>query len=145
LDNGNEVNFTGYLAQNGIISKEVDGNKVQNWPLGKDLAKVPQPFILQHALKYLLVAKPDERFKGFAHLLGLEALDNFQKNIQSLCTKPDACLPDEATQLLTKVSSIETSLAIKLSFLVLASRYLIMTLENVHFAKNPLIVFLINT
>ena len=110
-DNGNETEFHGDLAEDEIIQRFVDGQEVENWPLGQELSKVAKPFILQHALKYLLLVKPDERFQGFAHLLGLEKLDMFQQNIVSLCTKPDASIPVEVNQLLRNISALEARLA----------------------------------
>jgi len=109
--NGKEATYMGMLGTGDSLIKFVDGKQVHAWPIDHELSKAPQPFILQHALKYLLLSKPDDRFKGFAHLLGLESLDNFQRNIQFLCTKPEACLPGEATKLLSNVSEIEIRLA----------------------------------
>jgi len=110
-DNGNETEFHGDLAEDEIIQRFVNGRDVENWPLAQDISKVPRPFILQHALKYLLLVRPDERFQGFAHLLGLEKLDMFQRNVVSLCTKPDACIPAEVNQLLKNISALEARLA----------------------------------
>jgi len=109
-DNGNETEFHGVLTEDEIIQRFINGQEVESWLLPQDISEVPRPFILQHALKYLLLVKPDERFQGFAHLLGLEKLDIFQKNIVSLCTKPDACIPTEVNQLFEKISPIETRL-----------------------------------
>lgn len=108
--NGNEIEFHGDLMGDEIIQRFVNGQEVKNWPLVQDISKVPRPFILQHALKYLLLVRPDERFQGFAHLLGLEKLDLFQRNVVSLCTKPDACIPAEINQLLKNISSLEARL-----------------------------------
>jgi hypothetical protein len=55
--------------------------------------------VLQHALKYLLLAKPEERFRQVAGLLGLTELDNLLSDFVALCTKPDAHLPPEARAL----------------------------------------------
>ena len=110
-DNANETELHGDLAEDEIIQRFVNGQEVESWPLTQDLSKVPRPFILQHALKYLLLARPDERFQGFAHLLGLEKLDLFQRNVVSLCTKPDACIPAEVNQLLKDISVLEARLA----------------------------------
>lgn len=109
-DNENETEFHGVLTEDEIIQRFINRQKVESWPLPQDISKVPRPFILQHALKYLLLVKPDERFQGFAHLLGLEKLDMFQRNVVSLCTKPDACIPAEVNQLFEKISSLETRL-----------------------------------
>jgi len=114
-DNGNETEFHGDLAEDEIIQRFVNGQEVESWPLAQDISKVPKPFILQHALKYLLLVRPDERFQGFAHLLGLEKLDLFQRNVVSLCTKPDACIPAEVNQLLKNISALEARLASQLS------------------------------
>ena len=85
-----EIEFRGELVEGDAIKRFVDGREVEKWPLVHDLSATPRPFILQHALKYLLLVKPDERFQGFARLLGLEDLDRIQRNFVSLCTKPDA-------------------------------------------------------
>ena len=110
-DNGNETEFHADLTENEIIQRFVNGQEVESWPLTQHLSKVPRPFILQHALKYLLLVRPDERFQGFAHLLGLEKLDLFQRNVVSLCTKPGACIPAEVNQLLKNISVLEDRLA----------------------------------
>ena len=110
-DDENETEFRGDLAEDETIQRFVNGQEVESWPLAQDISKVPRPFILQHALKYLLLVRPDERFQGFAHLLGLEKLDLFQRNVVSLCTKPDACIPAEVNQLLKNVSALEACLA----------------------------------
>jgi DNA repair exonuclease SbcCD ATPase subunit len=110
-DNKNETKFHGDLAEDEAIQRFVNEQEVESWPLAQDIFKAPRPFILQHALKYLLLVRPDERFQGFAHLLGLEKLDLFQRNVVSLCTKPDACIPDEVNQLLKNISALEARLA----------------------------------
>lgn len=114
-DNGNETEFHGDLAEGEVIQRFVNGQEVESWPLAQDLSKVPRPFILQHALKHLLLVRPDERFQGFAHLLGLEKLDLFQRNVVSLCTKPGACIPAEVNQLLKNISALEARLVSQLS------------------------------
>lgn len=108
---GNEVKFTGTLLAGEGMKKFYNDQEVPQWPIKTDISKSHKPFILQHALKYLLLVKPDERFQGFAHLLGLDELDALQKNVVSLCTKPDACIPTEVTQLNKKVSALEARLA----------------------------------
>jgi hypothetical protein len=110
-DSGNETQFYGKLTEDETIQRFVDGQEVDIWPLGQDLSRVPRPFILQHALKYLLLVRPDDRFQGFAHLLGLEKLGLFQRNVVSLCTKPDACIPTEVNQLLKSISALEARVA----------------------------------
>jgi hypothetical protein len=103
--------FCSELTEDDETTRFVDGQKVNTWPFTEDLSTAPRPFILQHALKYLLLVKPDERFQGFARLLGLEELDQIQRNIVSLCTKPEACIPTEAKDFLSRVESLETQLA----------------------------------
>ena len=110
-DNGNETKFHGDLTEDEVIQRFVNGQEIESWPLAQDLSKAPRPFILQHALKYLLLVRPDERFKGFAHLLGLEKLDLLQRNVVSLCTKPDACIPGEVNRFLKNISALEARLA----------------------------------
>jgi len=110
-DNGNETEFRGDLGEDETIKRFINGQEVASWPLAEDLSKVPRPFILQHALKYLLLAKPDERFQRFTHLLGLEKLELFQRNVISVCTKPEACIPAEANQFLMNISALEARLA----------------------------------
>ena len=83
---GNEVKFTGTLLADEAMKKFYNDQEVPQWPITTDISKAHKPFILQHALKYLLLVKPDERFQGFAHLLGLDELDALQKNVVSLCT-----------------------------------------------------------
>ena len=111
IDGAVEVEFYGELTEEESIKRFVDGQEVEAWPLGQDLLAIPRPFILQHALKYLLLVGPYERFQGFACLLGLEELDQIQKNVVSLCTKPDAAIPSEVGQLLKVVTGLEARLA----------------------------------
>ena len=44
----------------------VDGKPVQAWPCAAQMAKAARPFVVQQALKKLLLAKPADRFQGFA-------------------------------------------------------------------------------
>jgi hypothetical protein len=114
-DCGKEIEFIGELAMDDTVKKSVvaDGKAVEVdcWPLPEDILAYPRPFILQHALKYLLLTKPDDRFKGFARLLGLEILDNIQTDIISLCTAPERRIPPEVKALQSKVSTYEIHLA----------------------------------
>lgn len=106
-----ETEFRVDLDEDENIRRFVNGQEVESWPLPMDLSKVPRPFILQHALQHLLLAKPDERFQGFTSLLGLEKLDLFQRNVISVCTKPDACIPGEVNQFLNNIAALEARLA----------------------------------
>ena len=110
IDNGNVVKFTGILTEDGGIRKLVNGLEINKWPFRHDLEGTPKPFILQHALKYLLLSSPDKRFQGFARILGLEALEQLQKNVVSLCTKPESRIPETAQELIKKLSAMESRL-----------------------------------
>ncbi len=65
-----------------------DGKPVADWPFSHALRAAPPPFILQHALKNLLLAAPIKRFEDFAKLLGLEALSKIHRDLIAFCTKP---------------------------------------------------------
>jgi DNA repair exonuclease SbcCD ATPase subunit len=106
-----EVEFRGELLEGDAIKRFVNGYEVNKWPFSDNLPSIPKPFILQHALKYLLLVKPDERFLGFARLLGLEDLDQIQRNVVSLCTKPDAAVPPEVKQLVKNIEALEARVA----------------------------------
>ena len=108
---GTEIEFRVDLDEDENIRRFVNGQEAESWPLSMDLSKVPRPFILQHALQHLLLAKPDQRFRGFASLLGLEKLDLFQRNVISVCTKLDACIPGEVNQFLNSIGALEARLA----------------------------------
>lgn len=108
---GNDIVFSGELLADECIKKFCNAQEVTQWPITTDITKAHKPFILQHALKYLLLVRPDERFQGFAHLLELDELDLLQRNVVSLCTKPDACIPTEVSQLDSEVSALEARLA----------------------------------
>jgi len=100
------------LGQTDVINRSVNGSNVALWPFAAQLTISPRPFILQHTLKHLLLAKPDERYKGFARLLGLEELEQLQRHIVSLCTKPNAsCIPHEVEKLVKDITAIEARLA----------------------------------
>lgn len=119
--NGDDLVFYGELIGNDGINKFV-GNpetlrNVSQWPLSKNIDELPRPFILQHALKYLLLVKPDERFQGFARILGLEYLDELHRNIISLCTAPENKLPKEIKELKARLSVLENRLDSRRSLL----------------------------
>lgn len=111
VDGTTEIEFRGELVEGDAIKRFGDGHEVEEWPFAHGLSATPRPFILQHALKYLLLVKPDERFQGFARLLGLEDLDQIQRNFVSLCTKPDAAIPVKVKQLLRDTDALEARLA----------------------------------
>ena len=81
----------------------VDGSPVDAWPFEPQLTNAARPFVVQHALKGLLLAAPTERFKGFARLLGLQEIDVVQQALVNLCTKPDSHLPQQAKKLLDEL------------------------------------------
>jgi len=102
-----EAELTG---EDGPI-KSVDGHPVDSWPIDLDLSIASRPFIMQHALKYLLLVGPDGRFKGFAQLLGFDELGNVQSDFVSLCTKPESSIIPNVADFLTQIASIEGRLA----------------------------------
>lgn len=105
-----ETLFHAELLDDVFIQRFVNKAKVQNWPMQEEIFKAHSPFILQHALKYLLLVPPRQRFKGFARLLGLEKLDLFLENVVSLCTKPDACIPPEVGKLIKNMAVLESQI-----------------------------------
>jgi len=109
-DGVNETIFRAELYADTIQKKYVNGAEVQEWSLDYNPLEIPKPFILQHALKHLLLVTPDERFKGFARLLGFEDLDQIQRKLVSLCTKPDAAIPSEARQLEKDIDALQARL-----------------------------------
>ncbi|MCX6233480.1 MAG: AAA family ATPase [Bacteroidetes bacterium] len=123
VDGSSEIEFRGELVEGDAIKRFVDGREVEEWPFAHELSAAPRPFILQHALKYLLLVKPDERFQGFARLLGLEDLDRIQRNFVSLCTKPDAAIPAEVKQLLRDINALETRLVSQVSLSSIAKSF----------------------
>ena len=116
-DGPSETEFRGELLEGDGINRLVDDVEVDAWPFSQDLAAAMQPFILQHAVKYLLLVAPDERFHGFAQLLRLEDLDQMHQDVIKLCTKADAAMPSEVQQHLNAIAALlerlesETSLA----------------------------------
>ncbi len=109
-EGGTTTEFQGILTEQENMQRYVNGTEVESWPILEDLAKIPKPFILQHALKYLLLVPPKERFKGFAHLLGLESIELFLQDVLSLCTKPEAKLPEEVVRFFEKIALLEARL-----------------------------------
>lgn len=87
----------------GGIERFVDGHAVEEWPFTSQLADAARPFVVQHALKSLLLAAPTDRFKRFARLLGLHEVDSVQQALVNLCTKPDSHLPPAARKLVDEL------------------------------------------
>ncbi|MFH0828770.1 MAG: AAA family ATPase [Candidatus Kerfeldbacteria bacterium] len=99
------------LASSGGIRKFVDGSEVTEWPFAREAAPAAPPFVLQHALKYLLLVAPTDRFQGFARLLGLDEIDELQRAIVSLCTKPEATIPAEGSRAVADLASVESRMS----------------------------------
>jgi hypothetical protein len=114
VEGDKEIVLTGELASDDTICRYVtEGGvkvKVDKWSLQPDPYEAPRPFILQHALKYLLLVRPDERFQGFARLLGFEDLDEIHRNLIALCTAPERRIPLEVKELQRHVSLLESRL-----------------------------------
>lgn len=123
VDGASEILFRGDLLEGDAMKRSVDGKEVQTWPLPHELSVAPQPFILQHALKHLLLAKPDDRFQGFARLLGLDELAEIHRNVISLCTKPDAAIPSEVKQLRQGTEALEDRVADQASLASIAKYF----------------------
>ena len=95
-DGASTVELQSTLSGSDAVLR-VNGNVVPSWPFSEDLAKAPKPFILQHALKDLLLAAPVDRFNRFAALLGFDELTQVHKDLMAFCTKPP--LPAAAASL----------------------------------------------
>lgn len=95
--------------QHRYIGEDLKEAPKGKWPFEDKLDIAPKPFILQHALKDLLLASPGDRFTGFAQLLGFDELDQIQKDIIALCTAPSP--PQEVVE----IQRLETDLKSKLS------------------------------
>ncbi len=94
-----------------ISNKQLDGIAVDHWPINSELANISKPFVMQHALKYLLLVSPDDRFKGFAQLLGLDELGNMQSDFVKVCIKPEAVIPQDVASFLTEIDALSSRLA----------------------------------
>jgi len=109
LDDDSEIQLTSELVSQDEYLRRIgqvkEGDQVEVWPFEKDLEFVPKPFILQHALKYLLLGSPKARFQGFAQLLGFEQLDKIHQDVISLCTKPK--VPENAKKLQQDIAALQ--------------------------------------
>lgn len=104
-----EQNLRVELDADGITTRRFDNGKpVEAWPFHATLLTAARPFVLQHALKYLLLVPPSDRFQGFARLLGLNEVDGVFQAILDLCTKPTASLPPDGQRILSELGSLET-------------------------------------
>ena len=88
------------------IKRVLDGSEVNEWIHLGSLNQVGKPFILQHSLKELLHVEPAQRFVRFASILGLQHIDDVQRNVVSLCTKHDTAVPHEVKALVDRVHQL---------------------------------------
>lgn len=105
-----EIELRGELLGKDSIKKIFKDNEVEEWFFANVLSETQKPFILQHALKNLLLATPDNRFQGFARLLGLGDLDKIHKNIIALCTKPEAKIPNDVSKIQIDINNLKNRL-----------------------------------
>lgn len=108
---GSEVVYRGKLASDDSIQRYLNGTEVDKWPWEQVVGLAPRPFILQHALKNLLLTTPTERYKGFTRLIGAEELDQFQEHFVSLCTKYEPHIPKDVQDFLGSFSALGQRLA----------------------------------
>lgn len=99
------------LDNAGIAKRFLDGEPVSQWPFVDALKGTARPFVVQHALKDLLLIEPTDRFKGFARLLGLNDVDLMQQHLVSLCTKPEAHITSNAQKYLVALAELDATLA----------------------------------
>ena len=105
LDDSTEITYRGELQDNDTIQRYLNGEKVDNWPWALDAINDPRPFILQHALKNLLLTSPSDRYQRFTKLIGEEELGNLQDHFISLSTKYDP--PKDINIFLNSFASLE--------------------------------------
>jgi hypothetical protein len=84
---------------------------VDGWPfLPVDQAS-GRPFVLQHALKYLLLVAPIDRFQGFARLIGLDQVEALFRSINRFCTKPQVHADAATLKALSALEALEIRIA----------------------------------
>ncbi|MBI5841282.1 MAG: AAA family ATPase [Chloroflexi bacterium] len=105
MDDGSEVVYRGELQADEAIQRYINGQKVDNWTWAIDAINDPRPFILQHALKNLLLTNPSDRYQRFTKLIGEEELADLQDHFISLSTK--YAPPREVTNFLNSFSDLE--------------------------------------
>lgn len=106
-DNGREISMRTDLSDKGIVRRYFNGKEVSEWPIGITQDRVARPFVVQHALKSLLLAAPVDRFRAFAAILGLNEVDDIQRAIVSLCTKPQTALSASASKHLQSLAALQ--------------------------------------
>jgi len=116
-DEAKEIEFRAELVGDKM-RKYVDGKEVIEWPFHSSLLQIPPPFILQHALKNLLLATPVDRFENFARLLGFSELGKIHKDLISLCTKPP--VPETVKKLRADVEALEGRVSAQKQFAEIA-------------------------
>lgn len=92
------------------IRRFVNSKPVSEWPFATIIDAAARPFVVQHALKSLLLAAPSDRFQRFARLLGLREVDSMQQVLVNLCTKPEAHIPPMAKRLLADLDLFDSRL-----------------------------------
>lgn len=107
---GSEVVYKGELTSEDSIQRYLDGTEVDRWPWEQDAGPAPRPFVLQHALKNLLLTTPTARYKGFTRFIGAEELDQFQEHFVSLCTKYEPHIPKDVQDFLDSFSELDQRL-----------------------------------
>lgn len=124
VDSSNSIQvFRIEIDTDGSTRKYVDGQEVTEWPFNVQLDGIGRPFVLQHALKNLLLTAPVERFKGFAQLLGLNEVDYMLRAIVSLCTKPNASIPPRAVELAEGFTAMGTRLSLIPNFKKISTNF----------------------
>lgn len=113
IHDGKPIVLTAHLhetdEQQRYIGEDFKEVPSGEWPFETELERTPKPFVLQHALKDLLLASPSERFTGFAQLLGFDELDQIQKDVIALCTSPS--IPKEVLRIQRLESDLEGELS----------------------------------
>jgi len=102
-----EYDMRGELIGAEDIRRSLNGSDVDTWDFLGPMTSVGRPFILQHSLKDLLHVEPAQRFERFASILGLQHIDEVQRNIVALCTRYDAAVPTEVKELVQRVHALE--------------------------------------
>lgn len=99
-----DITLRSELLADDRCKRYLDGKEVVRWPFDSDDSTVSKPFILQHALKNLLLVKPSDRYGSFALLLGLDDLEQVQRDFISLATSYNS--PPEVGRLCKEVDGM---------------------------------------
>ena len=100
------------LDVDGAIRRFEDRHLVERWSFADLLASAARPFVLQHALKDLLLVPPAERFQRFASLVGLTDVESCVQALVDLCTKPRATIQPEASERLDQLQALRDQLSL---------------------------------